>query len=52
MMDAMTTKQKKYADGLKAKGLMRATAVIPIDKEPEHKKLTAKWRKQHKQGEK
>ena len=43
----MTTKQKRYADGLKEKGLKKFVAIVPIDAVAELKKITKKLRENH-----
>lgn len=43
----MTTKQKKYNDGLKAKGLMRFVGIIPKKWEAHFRKESEKLRNEH-----
>ena len=43
----MTTKQKRYADGLKNKGLKKFVAIVPIDAIAELKKRTDELRERH-----
>jgi len=43
----MTTKEKRYADGLKAKGLKKFVAIVPIDAVEALKKKTDKLRETH-----
>lgn len=43
----MTTKQKKYSEGLEAKGLMKFIAIIPKKWEAHFRKESAKLRTEH-----
>lgn len=47
-------KQRRKIERERAAGFIRRTVTIPIERDPEHKKIVAEWRaqKQHDTGEK